>query len=344
MYWLQFSVSAVVIVIAGIRLTHFADQLSAKLNLGKVWIGIVLLGLVTSLPEAVTSLIAVITLKADDLALGNLVGSNNFNPLLIIVLDVMYRRGSVTNAIEATKSHLYSSFFAVALTSIIILEIFLNFYIPIERFSVGYISIGTILVILIYFLGMKYLSTLGSAPEDEETSQMRKGEGSSLKSIWLNVIVCAFFIVVGAIWLTQSADVIADKTGLGRTFIGSILLAFVTSLPEMVVTISALKMGALDLAIGNIFGSNMTNMFIVSVCSVFHPSSPFLGGVSIKHVFTANLSILLTLILIRGIHLKNKRSFYGIGWDSLLIFIFFILGMGFLYFWRMKEMSAYAHL
>ena len=74
--------------------------------------------------------------------------------------------------------------------------------------------------------------------------------------------------------LAQSADEIALQTGLGRTFVGSIFLALVTSLPEMVVSLSALKMGAFDLAIGNIFGSNMTNMFIV----FFVFLSPILRG------------------------------------------------------------------
>jgi len=54
--------------------------------------------------------------------------------------------------------------------------------------------------------------------------------------------------------------------------VGSIFLALTTSLPEMVVTISAVRMGSFDLAIGNVYGSNMTNMFIVSVCDAFHPS------------------------------------------------------------------------
>ena len=86
MAWITFIVSAAGIVYAGVLLTKYADILSDRLHLGKTWVGIVLLGFVTSLPEAITSLISVVSLTADDLAIGNLFGSNNFNPMLICLI------------------------------------------------------------------------------------------------------------------------------------------------------------------------------------------------------------------------------------------------------------------
>jgi len=109
MDWIEFTVGATLIIIAGIKLTRYADVISDRLSLGKVWIGIVILGLVTSLPEAITSLVSIISLSAYDLAIGNLVGSNNFNPMLLVVMDIIYRKGPVTNAISPDKSHRVST-------------------------------------------------------------------------------------------------------------------------------------------------------------------------------------------------------------------------------------------
>jgi len=136
-------------------------------------------------------------------------------------------------------------------------------------------------------------------------------------------------------WLAKSADAIAQQTGLGGTFFGSIFLAFVTSLPELVVSLSALRLGSLDLAIGNIFGSNMTNMFILFFCSLFHRGGPILGAVSKVHVITAALSILLTYVAVKGIFDRNKKTVFGLGWDSLIMIFFFVAGTGILYTLRL---------
>ena len=113
MCWIQFIISSVFIVFSGIKLTKYADIISDRLGWGKVWIGVLLLGLVTSLPEAITSFASIVYLQADNLAIGNLLGSNTFNPMIIVVLDILYRGGSVTNAVKTNRSHDISAVFAV---------------------------------------------------------------------------------------------------------------------------------------------------------------------------------------------------------------------------------------
>jgi cation:H+ antiporter len=334
MYWIEFFVSSAVIVFGGIRLTVYADRLSDKLQLGKVWIGIVLLGVVTSLPEAVTSLAAIISLHANDLAVGNLLGSNVFNPMFIVVMDMLYRQGSLTNAVEPNASHQLSGRFAILLTFFVVLDILFNGAFPTAH--LGSFSVGGVLIAVFYLIGMRRLAKLGVGQTVIPTSAVPSSpKDASLARIWIQLMISAVMVVVGAIWLTESADAIALNTGLGRTFVGSIFLALVTSLPEMVVTLSALKLGALDLAIGNIFGSNMTNMFIVCICGLVHRGGPLLAAVKPTHMFTAALSILLTHVVLQGISMKNKRTIFGIGWDSALMMLLFIAGTAFLYHMRL---------
>ncbi len=320
--WLKFLISAVVIVVAGIRLTESVDQFSDCLQIGKVWIGVVLLGFITSLPEMITSLVAVVSLHAGDLAVGNILGSNNFNPMLLVVMDFFYRKGSITNVIHSQRSHNASAGFAVLLTGGVILGIIFK-----SSFATS------ILIALGYFAGMYYLAKIEKEDERERESFHSK-ENYSLVKMCFNIGISAVAVIGASIFLTGSADALADQTGLGRTFVGSIFLALVTSLPEMVISLSALKIGAFDLAIGNIFGSNMTNIFIVSICNIFYRGGNLLNEVSHTHILTAVLSILLTGMVIAGIHFKNKKTFLGLGIDSYLMTGLFIVGTKVLYYLR----------
>ena len=183
-------------------------------------------------------------------------------------------------------------------------------------------------------MSMRYLASIGKEGDIEADHPDEEDKLEPLSKIFMRLLISIVFIVGGAIFLANSADVIAESTGLGRTFVGSILLALVTSLPEMVVTLSALKLGQLDLAIGNIFGSNMTNLFIIFVCDLFQRDGAILGAVSSTHIFTAVLSVILVSSVILGIKIKGKKSYFSLGPDSLIMLIFFIVGTVFLYKFR----------
>ena len=92
-----------------------------------------------------------------------------------------------------------------------------------------------------------------------------------LALVWVQLAAASVVILVGASLLTKSADVIAIKTGLGRAFIGVILLATATSLPELGTGISAVKLlGEPDLAAGDAFGSNLFNLMIIGLLDMFY--------------------------------------------------------------------------
>lgn len=329
MHWLEFLISAGIIIFAGIRLTIYADKLSDELQLGKVWVGIILLGLATSLPEAITSLASIVSLGANNLAVGNLLGSNNFNPMFIVVMDVMCRQGT-TGTIQPNSSHKVSACFAILLSGIVIVDIIFN--VPVLNFRGMSLSAGSLMIAICYFVGMRKLALL-STGQSVITPNSGKPvwQNATMIRIWTQLLINAVLVIVGAIWLARSADIIAQQTGLGGTFFGSIFLAFVTSLPELVVSISAVRLGSLDLAIGNIFGSNMTNIFIVFICSLFYRGAPLLGSVSKVHVITATLSILLTYVAVKGILIRNKKTVFGLSWNSLIMIFLFFIGTGILY-------------
>ena len=326
MYWIEFFISAALIIAAGIHLTKYADRLSDALNLGKLWIGIVLLGFVTSLPEAITCVASIVKLEANDLAAGNLLGSNNFNLLLLVLMDMFYRQGSVTNKISSRQSHRVSGLLSVLLMAIVVGEI--AFADVFSSFRVAHISYAMILICLVYFWGMSLLAKL---EKDHHESVDPSGKVYPLITIWFHLILSASVVIVSAMWLARSADIIAVETGLGRSFVGTILLALVTSLPEMVVTLSALRMGAFDLSLGNIFGSNMTNMFIMFICACVYTKGPFLRDINPTHLITPLIGILMTFIALEGIARKEKRVYGVLGLDTIFLLLLFVGGTAIFY-------------
>ena len=331
MLWAEFIFSAVIIIFAGSRLTLYADILSDRYNIHKAWIGVALLGMITSIPEAITS-IAAVSVGAIDLAVGNILGSNNINPMIIVVMDAMYRKGSITDSVDSNRAHTISALFAIILSMIVLGQIYLSPRIPGP--CTGYIVLGDFLIAGLYFYGIKVLASQGEEPSVLEPQVSGGSKDVSLFRIYGNLVLCAVLVIAAAIWLANVGDRLAETTGLGETFFGSTFLAFVTSLPEMVVSISAVRLGSFGLAIGNIFGSNMVNIFILVLCDVFFRQGSILVFASQTHIITIVLSAILVSLPVIGINLKNKKKILWLGWDSVMMTIIFLLGSWIIYYLR----------
>ena len=113
------------------------------------------------------------------------------------------------------------------------------------------------------------------------------------------------------------ADEIANITGLGRTFVGSIFVALSTSLPEVAVSRAALRMGAVDLAVGNVLGSNMFNIAILAIDDMLYFQGPILSRISGSHAITANAAMTMTAIAMIALVYRSKKRMVFFSWDSL---------------------------
>ncbi|MDP8266938.1 MAG: hypothetical protein P9M07_08400 [Candidatus Aceula meridiana] len=328
--WLKFFLSAAVVVAGGVRLTRYADALSEKMNLSKAWVGMILLGLITSFPELAASLASTVLLRAPNLAVGNIAGSVNFNLMIIVLMDIIYRKGAITDQVKPSRTYDFSAEFFGILASIVVIEIFLAWHLGVLSF--GHVSYGSILIVLVYILSVKTIFDSGERPsvEIKPIAQAIK----DAKEPIIKLLISASVVVVGGIWLSGICDDIAQTTSLGRTFTGTVFLGFVTSLPEIVVSLSALKMGAFDLAFGNVLGSNIFNILILAICDIFYKSGPIFARVSSTHILIMAVSVLLTTILIIGIQSPKKKTIFGLGLDTILMLICFAMGMKFLYHLR----------
>ena len=139
--------------------------------------------------------------------------------------------------------------------------------------------------------------------------------------VWIEFIVSAAIITFAAMQLAKYGDVIGLRTGLGGMFVGTLLLAAATSLPELITTISAIQSGVPNLAAGNLFGSNMFNMFLIAVLDMVHTSRRMSSKEAYKHALTGSLAVLMSVLavffIVAELPLHINVGNFEVGFDGL---------------------------
>ena len=152
-----------------------------------------------------------------------------------------------------------------------------------------------------------------------------------MRTALINYGINATIVIAAATFLPGIGKAIAAKTGLGQTFVGNIFIAVSTSLPEVVVCIAALKIDAVDLAIGNLFGSNIFNIFILAVDDVFFSKGPILAAADSSQMISALSALVMTGIAIIGLTYRAEKKKLFLAWDSVSILVVYIINVMLLY-------------
>lgn len=321
---LQFVVAAAVIVVAGTFLTRFTDRIADLTNLGRTLAGMLLLAVATSLPEAAIGANSAL-IGAVDLTAGDVLGSSLMNLLILAVMDLMHRsKGKMLSSRAA--AHALGGGAGIVMTSLIL--IFLLTRLKWSLF--GWVGVESLVLVtaLLFCLRLLYVQQQVSAtdePGDEESE-----ESHSLRTAILGYLASAAAIFVAAPFLSWAADHLAEESGLGGTFIGTTLVALSTSLPEVVTTFAAVRSGAFDLAIGNIFGSNVFNMVILVIVDLFQ-AGPLFASLSPSHAMTAAWVILISAITVLSLLYKAEKRYWLLEPDATLIIVLVLTAFGMLY-------------
>lgn len=329
--WIGFIACTSLIVYSGIRLSKYGDIIAEKTGLGRTWIGIVLMASVTSLPELVTGISSVTYAGVPDIAVGDVLGSCVFNMLILAFLDAIYKPMPISA--KAHHGHILSAGFGILLLSIIGIGLFSGNRIA----PLGWIGPYSLIVPVIYFVAMRLLFVYERkriAEFVKERVEELRYEKISTKTAVVNYGINAMVVIIAAIFLPKIGEGIAETTGLGQTFVGNIFIALSTSLPEVVVSISAVKMGAIDLAVGTLFGSNIFNIFILAVDDMLFVKGPILSFVNTSHIISALSAIAMTAIAIIGLTYRTEKKTLLLAWDSIGILLVYIANIILLYMLR----------
>lgn len=326
--WTGFIICTTAIVYAGTRLSKYGDIIAEKTGLGRTWIGVVLMASVTSLPELVTGISSVTYAGVPDIAAGDVLGSCVFNMLILAVLDAIYRPMPISA--KAHYGHVLSAGFGILLLGVVVTALFLGARLQ----PLGWIGTYSILLIFIYLLAMRMIYSYEKRQILKYVKEMAvelKYREITTRTAVTHYIINAVIVIIAAVFLPKIGEGIAEATGLGQTFVGNIFIALSTSLPEVVVSVSAVKMDAVDLAIGNLFGSNIFNIFILALDDIFFVKGPILSLVHGDHVISAISAIMMTAIAIIGLTYRTEKKRLFLAWDSIGILLIYIINLMLLY-------------
>jgi len=276
------------------------------------------------MPELVTAVSSVALIRVPDLALGTLLGSCLYNLTILALLDVLYRDAPILS--KVSLRHMASAGMGVLLITLAGGSILAG-----ERLSgssLGWVGISSIVIVVLYLFYARQIFRFErkqqSLPSQTESLTYRE---IPARIVYLRFVMAAVAVIGAGIWLSFIGDEIAQTTGYGASFVGSLFLAISTSMPELVVTIAAVRLGAADMAVADILGANMLDVVAILWTDLFYTQGPILAVVSRTHLITAVVTIIMSLLIVAGIRFRQKRkTFIVISWYGPLLIGLYIFG------------------
>lgn len=322
-HWLELLLCLVIIGFAGYFLSRYGDIIAEKTGMSASWVGLILLATATSLPELVTGISAVTVADAPNIAVGNALGSTVFNLAFLVILDALYQRETIYS--RAAQGQILSAALGAMLIG------FAGFNLLLDQGGMSpswrHIGLYTPLFVFLYFASIRAVHRYEKRMLNAytEASTERYPEVTLSKAV-KGYALAALAVVAAGSWLPFIAKDIAELMGWGQSFVGTLLVAAVTSAPEIVVTISALRIGALDMAIANLLGSNLFNIIYLAVDDIFYTKGTLLANVDASHAITAFTAVMMSALAIIGfIFQPERRAVLKLTWISLGLFLLYIL-------------------
>jgi cation:H+ antiporter len=322
-WWGLFAAAAAVIGFSGPHLSRNGDIIAEKTGLSGSWIGIILIATVTSLPELVTGGSAVAMWNLPDIAVGDVFGSCVFNMAILIVVDFMLRERPLY--IRANVGHIVSAGFGVVLLAFAALSLMMaaSGTAP----SIGHVGVSSLVLVGLYAAGMRTVFIYEKNHREAFSEEVaERYPNVTLRMAATRYALAALAIVAAGVALPVAGAGIAEAMGWNRTFVGTMLVAAATSLPELVVTFFAVRYGALNMAVAGLLGSNLFNMMVLATEDVLYVKGPLMGAVSPAHAVSAMSAVIMTGLVIIGLQARPSSFIAGrVGWITIALFIVYVL-------------------
>lgn len=323
---------AALIATAGTVLTRAGDRIADLTGLGEALIGGVLLGGISSLSGVMTSVTAAWDGHAH-LSFSNAVGGIAAQTVFLAVADLTYRRANLEHA-SASLSNLMQG---------ILLMLMLTFVLMVVAgpdLTLWHIHPASVLLLLIYVLGTRLVAKARKSPmwepihtretvedePDDDLDQVNK------PLLFTRFLLSAAVVGVAGYFVAKVAVVIANQSGLSQSFVGALFTSVATSLPELVISIAAVRQGALTLAVANIIGGNSFDVLFLAFADTAYQEGSIYHEVGNAEAFVLSLGILLAGTLLLGMLHRQREGLANAGWESITVIGLFLGGYIVLYF------------
>jgi cation:H+ antiporter len=323
-----FAGAAVVVWLAGTRLAYYADAISERTKLSKAFVGLILLGVATSLPEIVTTITGALLDNAP-LVAGNLFGGVALQITILAIVDMVAMR-----------------FQGVML--LLLLSIALAGAAAGDPLSLAGFGLTPLILVAGYIATVNW-SRPGddrlprwratNAPGNEDAASQREqassGYGDYSNGRLFGVSALAGVVILAAGWaLAQTGDALSQQTGLGASFVGVALVAASTSLPELSTALAAVQQGNHQMAVSNILGTNCLEVALLFLADAAYRGGPILAATDDSAVFAATIGMVVTCIYLVGLLERRNRTWLRMGYDSIAVLVAYSAGLVGLYFMR----------
>lgn len=337
--WLNlgaFVAAAAIVWWAGTRITRYADAIAKRTGMGHAFLGMVLLGGITSLPELATTVTASLTGNAA-LAVNNVLGGVALQVVILAIADVAVGRDALSSVI-AKPTVLLQGTFCVLLLVVAAIAVAVG-EAPLFGAGAGTWAVAALFALAVWLLGryerdeewrpVELPERRGARRTDERRDRSDGGRRLLLLTVSSGVAITA-----GGFVLAQSGDAIATQTGIGASFVGAVLVGGATSLPEVSTVLAAVRIRRYEMAVSDIFGTNLFDVMLLFVADLVYTGRPILGVVGPFALVAALLGIALTTVYLAGLIERKNRAVARMGLDSAGVILAY--GAGLLLLYRLR--------
>ncbi|MDM8166819.1 sodium:calcium antiporter [Roseovarius sp.] len=325
-----FALAALVVLVLGTKMAGLADRIADSTGLGEAVTGGLLLGAATSLSGTVVSLTAALDGRAG-LAFSNGIGGIAAQTAFLALADMVYRKANL----EHSAADVTNVFQAALLSLMLVVPLGAAMTPDVSFWAVHPASV---LLLVIYLMGAYRTADMKENPmwkavDTKETRHDTPDEETTAKESPARQIALfvAMMLVLGvAGWvIAQSAEQITDRMNLSAALVGALMTAVVTSLPELVTTLAAVRRGALQLAVGGIIGGNSFDVLFLTLSDFGYRDGSLYHAIGSGDLFWLIVGQAMTAILLLGLIVREKQGPGGIGWESVLMLSIYGGAVGF---------------
>ena len=313
------------LVAVGVPFARVVDALADRTGIGEALAGALLVGATTSLPGIVTTAVAAASGEAD-LAVANAVGGIAVQTTFLAVADLTYRRANLEHA-AASLPNVMQTVVLIALIGVVMgaggapADTIVGIHPATVLLVAGY-GYGLVLVRSTRDVPMWRPRDTAETVPDEVADE--GAEPVAISMLWGRFAVMAAVVSAAGFVIAAAGISLMRATSLSASIVGGLVTSVITSLPELVTAIAAVRIGALTLAVGDIVGGNTFDILFVAVADVFYRPGSVYHAIDDGTTFFLALAVLLTAVLAAGLVHRSKR---GIGFEGVGILVLYGLGM-----------------
>lgn len=319
--------AAVVIMVAGPKMVRIADRLADVTGLGEAFVGAVLLGASTSLPDIITTLTPAIR-GLPDLAVSNALGGVLAQTVFLAIADLAHRGANLEHAAASLANVVQASLLIALLGGVLVLFVG-------PQVQVWGIHPGSVVLVGAYVYGLRLVTETAEAPmwravETDDTQQDVPDEPASATEagpLWRRFAGMAVVLAAAGFALAIGGESLVVVAGLQEATVGVFITGFGTSLAELVVSIAAVRAGALTLAVANVIGGNIFDTLLVAAADVAYRPGSVYGAVGDGPLLVAGLGLVATAVLVLGLLRRERHGVGNIGAESAAVLALYVLAL-----------------